>query len=191
MTRKGRSKVRTQEPTPPPIDDLIAAGIVRVHGPESLTPKMVREAYDDAPEVGVVPDITPEQRQTLTDWLPALPTSVVDADGVDMAAAAASKALERLQDSTARLGLTADELSRTLVAGPDGAFGPLEGSRAGGKTAKVLAELATPSTIDIGELWYGRLTQMAQVADCTPGLYLNRLLSRAWTAMPRRDRTGR
>jgi hypothetical protein len=44
---------------------------------------------------------------------------------------------------------------------------------------------------DLGfnDLWNDRLKRMAAAADCTPRLYLNRLLARAWAAMPRKERT--
>jgi hypothetical protein len=53
---------------------------------------------------------------------------------------------------------------------------------------RVASAIAPDLTLILGELWTVRLAKMADAAGQMPTQYLQTLLARAWTAMPRRSR---
>jgi hypothetical protein len=238
MTQKRRSKVRPQttpKPAPPPpIDDLMEAGIIRVVGPERVSADAVAEAYgygmmpierlspeelvERYPDIhdsyavehgGVNPLFRPhpeeeglrdtETRHTLNDWLPAVPLPTIDGDPFDDADPCSSPALaeavvrgiiEEIETSPN----VRDAIQKLAAADAESAPAYLKAmareidaqhERAEGLIASAIAP---DLTLILGELWTVRLAKMADAAGQMPTQYLQTLLARAWTAMPRRSR---
>lgn len=166
MPRKGRSRVRIQEPTATPANVLDEE--------TELTPAELVAAIDaiDGSEA------SPEVRNTLTDFLPALP-----------------KLLPFDDEDTAGMPLLMEEPTESIVKG---IIHQIETSP---KVRDVIARLMAtnaaiteanggqePSAFVLEALWLERLQQMAALAHQSPNQYLQTLLARAWTAMPRRSR---
>jgi hypothetical protein len=207
MTRKERSKVRTQttpEPAALPIDELIADGTLRVSGPAPLSADAVAEAYGFKPGRGGdgVVRITPAEfvelyPQVMHEFSPAELVATLDGQAV-----AAGVALYSPPDHDGTEGGNPlRNPGSTLEMDAPGTWGryrlvpgkpPTEESDDEPPTSPGVAA-RDPGSVPIlwlGPLWVDRLQKMAERAGVTPQQYLDRLLARAWSGMPRRSRVG-
>mgnify|MGYP001563448548 CR=1 FL=1 len=187
MTRKGRSKVRAQEPTsagcvePGSVvhPDLLDFDLRRpfAEWPESVRAQVEANRAEGSAEqlqisdeteltpdelvaaIDAIDSTAPPARNTLTDYLPALPAPVIEDAPADENHSAYLSALRQEMDDRKEYA---------------------EG--------KLAAALAPDLALVLGELWTVRLAKMADLAGQSPNQYLQTLLARAWTAMPRRSR---
>lgn len=189
MTQKRRSKVRPQTT---PGDWRVEGGIVRVYGPERPSADANPEAYGMMPIERLSPEELveryPETREGLRD-------TDEDDNGPDWDSPAATEAIVRgiIEEIEASPNVRAS-IAKLAAADAESAPAYLKAmareidaqhERAEGRVASAIAP---DLTLILGELWTVRLAKMAEAAGQMPTQYLQTLLARAWTAMPRRSR---